>query len=209
MRNQSAAIQTSETDVPFIAPGRTASGDADAPPLPARFMLPDSREFSCAVSNADCDGAHFHCQEAVAAGLPIVAYVEELGRVEAITAEAAEGGFRVIFTMTGARREKWQQKLNWLRRKRQGLVSEERRNTRFQPGFGTARITFADGGEESCEVLDISLSGAALRCPARPLLGSCVMLGKTRGRVTRHWNDGFAMEFLTQIEDVELYGALR
>ena len=137
-----------------------------------------------------------------------MAYIEGFGRVEGVAGEAIDNGFSVHFTLTGPKRARLEQNLRWLSLKQRGLASEERRNTRFNPDTGAARLTL--GGEEHpCEVLDISLSGAAIRSHFRPELGSCVLLGKTRGRVIRHMANGFAVEFLAPLEQADLQHSLR
>jgi len=57
-------------------------------------------------------------------------------------------------------------------------------------------------------VIDISLSGAGLRSRSKPSIGSPVMLGRMRGRVVRHLEDGFAIEFLTPLDRSDLDSAL-
>ena len=44
-------------------------------------------------------------------------------------------------------------------------------------------------------IIDISLSGAAIGTEQRPEIGSLVTIGKIPGRVVRHLEDGFAIEF--------------
>jgi hypothetical protein len=56
-------------------------------------------------------------------------------------------------------------------------------------------------------VLDISLSGAALRTAVLPCLGTCVSLGKMRGRVVRYHECGIAIEFLKPLERTTLAAA--
>lgn len=193
-------------DIPFPANGDVSPGLA---PVAARFMLPDGSEFACNVADLSSRGARFRCEQPVSSGLAIVAYVEGVGRVEGITGEATQHGFTVHFALTGARLERFEKSLQWLHLKQQGYASEERRGTRFQPGGNAARVTFAGGEENSCAVMDISLTGAAIRSTARPELGSCVMLGRTRGRVIRHLQDGFAIEFVSPLEQGELQRTLR
>jgi hypothetical protein len=43
----------------------------------------------------------------------------------------------------------------------------------------------------------LSLSGAAIECDVKPAIKSGVLLGPIRGRVVRHFADGFAIEFAT------------
>jgi hypothetical protein len=206
MRQQSSALQVCEA--PELAAPYREADRAALPPLPARFLLHDGRELSCEVVDPGISGALFRCTETVSSGAHLIAYVEGLGRLEGIAGEAAEGGFLVHFALKGARLARLAQTLDWLRLRQLGLASEERRGTRFQPGTGVARVTFGGGEDHACEVLDISLSGAAIRCGVRPEPGSCVWLGKTRGRVIRHMADGFAIEFLAPLEQGELHDSL-
>lgn len=204
MRQQSStALQILEA--PDHGSASPNAGATALPPLPGRFLLRDGREFSCEVVDPGISGALFRCTEPVSSGAPLIAYVEGLSRVEGIAGEAAEGGFQVHFALKGPRLARLTQSLDWLRLRQLGLASEERRGTRFQPGTGVARVTFGGGEDHACEVLDISLSGAAIRCGVRPEPGSCVWLGKTRGRVIRHMADGFAIEFLAPLEQGELH----
>ena len=46
-----------------------------------------------------------------------------------------------------------------------------------------------------CRIIDMSLSGAAIASEQRPEVGILVTLGKTPGRIVRHIEDGFAVEF--------------
>ncbi len=46
-----------------------------------------------------------------------------------------------------------------------------------------------------CRVMDVSLSGAAVATEVAVPIGSPVTLGRTQGRVVRHLEGGFAMEF--------------
>jgi hypothetical protein len=47
-----------------------------------------------------------------------------------------------------------------------------------------------------CRLIDVSLSGAAVATDQRPPLGALVTIGKVQGRVVRHLDEGFAVEFL-------------
>ena len=59
-----------------------------------------------------------------------------------------------------------------------------------------SQLALADGRTYACEVLDISLTGAAVKTEIVPTLGTYVMLGKMRGRVVRHIDHGVAIEFV-------------
>jgi hypothetical protein len=51
-------------------------------------------------------------------------------------------------------------------------------------------------GEVAGRLIDVSLTGAALSLVERPALGTVVTLGRTPGRVVRHFEGGIAVEFL-------------
>jgi hypothetical protein len=49
-------------------------------------------------------------------------------------------------------------------------------------------------------VVDVSLSGAALKAGVIPALGTYVLLGRMRGRVVRYLESGVAIEFTRQLD---------
>jgi PilZ domain len=62
--------------------------------------------------------------------------------------------------------------------------------------------TLVQGQEYSCEVIDVSVGGAALKTEATPEMGESVLLyfddmGRVRGQVVRVFEDGFAVSFGT------------
>lgn len=182
-------------------------------PLPAgpnlfgRFMLPDMSEHPCQVIGLTAEGATFLSEHVPPAGLPVVAYLEELGRVEALTADPVDGGFKIQFTLKGARLDKLESRIKWLNQKHKGSEAEGRRHARFEPRDSRSQITLPDGRVYTCEVLDISVSGAGIRVEVMPAIGTYVMLGKMRGRVVRYLEQGLAIEFVSQLDGRQL-GAL-
>lgn len=169
-----------------------------------RFMLPDMSEHPCQVHDIAIEGATFITESVPPVGQTIVAYLEEVGRIEATSAEPVVGGFRVVFSLTGARRDRLEQRLRWLVQKQQGLGAEDRRHTRFEPREARSQITLPDGREYFCEVIDISLSGAAVKVDVMPSLGTHVLLGKMRGRVVRYLDNGIGVEFVKPLERGQL-----
>jgi hypothetical protein len=168
-----------------------------------RFMLPDTSEHPCQVLNINIDGATFLASHVPPTGLAVVAYIEDLGRVEALSGEAVEGGFRVEFNATGSRRERLQARINWLS-KNDDASAENRRHPRYEPREKTSQITLPDGRVYSCEVLDISISGAAVKSDVMPSVGTYLMLGRMKGRVIRYLDTGVAIEFVKQLDKVQL-----
>ncbi len=57
------------------------------------------------------------------------------------------------------------------------------------------RLILPNGLNVSCRIIDVSQSGAGIATDQRPPIGALVTLGKVSGRVVRHLEDGFAIEF--------------
>lgn len=184
-------------------PGQASFGTVQQT-LFGRFMLPDMSEHPCQVQGISLDGATFLTSTIPAPGQSIVAYLEEVGRVEATSAEPVDGGFRVTFALTGARRERFESRLKWLVDKQKGNTAEDRRHARYEPTQKTSQITMPDGREYPCEVMDISLSGAGVKVDVMPSLGTYILLGKMRGRVVRYLDNGIAIEFVKLLDRNQL-----
>jgi hypothetical protein len=178
-----------------------AASPEKARTLYGRYMLPDMSEHPCQVTNLTTTGATFLTDTIPDIGLTIVAYLEELGRIEAVSDKAVPGGFRISFALKGARLEKLESRIKWLGG---GAANSEegRRHARFEPRDSQSQITLPDGRVYNCEVIDISVSGAGITVDVMPSLGTYVMLGKMRGRVVRYLENGVAIEFAKPVQQV-------
>lgn len=195
-----------------IATGaRFSSADEPAGPavLFGRFMLPDMTEYPCQVSELTVDGAIFSTAAAPEAATQIVAYIDEIGRVEGQSGDAVPGGFRIIFSHKGGRRERFANRLAGRADKNTTAGTDLRRHARYAPEDGQSYITLPDGRIYPCEILDISLSGAAVKVDVMPSLGTYLMLGKMRGRIVRYIEQGVAIEFLKPLNTSQLAGQVR
>ena len=56
-------------------------------------------------------------------------------------------------------------------------------------------LILQNGINIGCRLIDLSLSGAAVATDQRPPMGTLVTIGIVQGRVVRHLDDGFAVEF--------------
>jgi hypothetical protein len=162
-----------------------------------RFMLPDMSEHACQVLDLTTVGATFMTSDVPPSNLAIVAYLEDLGRVEVISGEHISGGFKVKYAATGSRLERLQQRIAYLAERAAG-APDHRRHPRFEPKDKHSSITMPDGRTYNCEVLDISVSGAGIKTDIMPAMGTYLMVGKMKGRVVRYLENGFAIEFAKQ-----------
>jgi hypothetical protein len=183
------------------APGMIAETGPQHKPggiLFGRFMLPDSTEHPCQVTQLTPDGAVFLTNIAPPVGIDIVVYIDEIGRLEAVTDLPADGGFAVTFQISPPRRERIEARIRSLQIP---TADEEwhRSDPRHDSADAASHIALTDGRSYACQVLDVSTSGAAVKTDVIPALGTCVLLGKMRGRVVRYTECGVAIEFTKQV----------
>jgi hypothetical protein len=130
-------------------------------------------------------------------GERVIAYVDHLGRLEGQITRTVENGFAMTISATSRKRDKLAAQLTWLANREILNLPEDRRHGRFVPRNPVARLVLPNGTNLTCRVIDVSASGAAVSiAPAlRPAVGAAVTIGKTPGRVVRHIENGFAIEF--------------
>jgi hypothetical protein len=163
--------------------------------LLGRFMLEDRREFPCQTLNMSPGGVAITAPVMARVGERVVAYLDHIGRIEGVVVRQFERGFAMSIWATLRRRDKLADQLTWLANRQILGLPEDRRHDRATPRDTLSTVTFPNGSEVNCRVIDVSLSGAAVASDLRPALGTTVMLGKTQGVVVRHIDQGFAIEF--------------
>ena len=160
-----------------------------------RYMLPDRREFPCQVINMSPGGMALIAPMSGAPGERIIAYVDHLGRLEGQIARVFENGFAMTISATARKRDKLAAQLTWLANRHILGLPEDRRHGRIVPRNPIGRLILPNGVNLTCRIIDVSQSGAGIASRERPPIGTLVTLGKIQGRVVRHLEDGFAIEF--------------
>lgn len=165
--------------------------------LLGRYMLADRREFPCQVVDMSPGGMAVVAPIAGVPGERVIAYVDHLGRLEGKIARLLDNGFAMDISATPRKRDKLAAQLTWLANRQILNLPEDRRHGRFTPRNPIARLILQNGTNVACRIIDLSASGAAISISPDllPPVGAPVTLGKTSGRVVRHIDDGFAIEF--------------
>ena len=165
--------------------------------LLGRYMLADRREFPCQVTNMSPGGIALAAPVMGNPGERVIAYVDHLGRLEGKIARTIDNGFAMTIEATLRKRDKLAAQLTWLANRNILNLPEDRRHGRFIPRKVMARLILPNGNNVACRIIDLSESGAAISISSelRPVVGAMVTVGKTQGRVVRHIDDGFAIEF--------------
>jgi len=172
--------------------------------LLGRYMLADRREYPCQVINMSPGGIALVAPVVGNPGERVIAYVDHVGRLEGKIARLIDNGFAMTIEATLRKRDKLAAQLTWLANRHILNLPEDRRHGRFVPRKATARLILPNGNNVACRVIDLSESGAAIAISPdlRPPIGSMVTVGKTQGRVVRHIDDGFAVEF-TRLQHID------
>ncbi len=165
--------------------------------LLGRYMLEDRREFPCQVVDMSPGGMALVAPVMGMPGERVIAYVDHLGRLEGKIARRLDNGFAMTISASARKRDKLAAQLTWIANRHILNLPEDRRHGRFTPKNQSARLILPNGNNIAVRVIDLSQSGAAvaLAPEQRPPVGAMVMLGKTQGRVVRHIDEGFAIEF--------------
>jgi hypothetical protein len=163
--------------------------------LLGRYMLADRREFPCQVINMSPGGMALIAPVVGAPGERIIAYIDHLGRLEGHIARHFQNGFAMTIAATARKRDKLAAQLTWLANRHILGLPEDRRHGRIVPRNPVGRLIMPNGLNVTCRIIDVSQSGAGISTDQRPAIGAVVTLGKVQGRVVRHLDDGFAVEF--------------
>lgn len=160
-----------------------------------RLMLADHEEYPCTATEMSPGDVEFSCFGRPRINERVIAYLDQLGRIEGVVNEVGTNGFSVVINATDRKREKLAAQLTWIANKHELGLPEDRRHDRLTPRKSATELFLEDGTRYSCRLMDLSLSGAAIDVEIRPPLGTPVRLGSMRGRVVRHFMEGVAIEF--------------
>ena len=163
--------------------------------LLGRYMLPDRREFPCQVVNMSPGGMALIAPVGGQPGDRVIAYVDHLGRLEGHVARVFQNGFAMTVSATARKRDKLAAQLTWLANRHILGLPEDRRHGRIVPRNPMGRLILPNGVNLTCRIIDVSQSGAGIATDQRPPIGALVTLGTVQGRVVRHLEEGFAIEF--------------
>ncbi len=104
------------------------------------------------------------------------------------------GGFHVDLAGGRDEQSKLAAKINWLKKRNVRQAVDKRDAPRHLPRNPTAYFYLADQ-EHECFIIDASFSGVGISSKARPPVGTALQIGRIAGRVVRHMEVGFGVQF--------------
>lgn len=169
-------------------------------PLLGRFMRENKQEYPCQIVNVSAGGLAVRAPITGEKGERIVIYLDTLGRIEGTVVRENPDGFALQMSASLYKREKIANQLTWLINKDRLSMIEDRQHDRIIPKKTAIKLTTVNGDSYECQMIDVSLGGAAVSVDPRPEVGELITLGLTPGRVVRHKDHGISIEFL-EIQD--------
>lgn len=163
--------------------------------VPVKFLTEADAEREGTLLDISAGGLALSAEARPTLGVPIVLYVDNLGRVEGRVVRHIEQGFAVEFAASDAKRERLADRLAWIAN-RESLPSDTPARPIEVAQRDKPRFIMHDGREVECKVLDMSVHGVWLQVNVKPPLGEEVTIGRMRGRVSQHHATGIAIEFL-------------
>jgi hypothetical protein len=126
-------------------------------------------------------------------------YFSDFGNIDGEISDTIPGAFLLELEMSRLMRQKMSSKLTWLEaRMKDSSIRDGRLQARIIPANAHSTLTFADGTNRGCFVIDVSVSGAAVSADVQPEIGMPLAVGACIGRVVRIFPEGFAIKFVEQ-----------
>ena len=136
----------------------------------------------------------------------VTSHFDDFGVLRGKIVRSLGFGFVISLKMSDADRAKLAAKVLWFERRKNFEVTDLRRHKRIVPTNPQSTLVLPNGSLIGCFVIDMSASGAAVSADIFPDIGLPLAVGTVVGRVVRHLNPGFAVEF---VEGMDLEGIER
>jgi len=163
--------------------------------LPGRYMLANRFEHACTTIDLASCGVAVECGDRGQIGDHVVAYINQLGRMEGEIARQLQNGFAFKIAAPPRKIEKLAVRIAWLVQHDVFGAPDNRRQERIEADDGQIVVTTPDGEEHVATLIDLSSEGAAMNVAIAPPIGSPVIVGQRRARVVRHFAGGVAVKF--------------
>jgi c-di-GMP-binding flagellar brake protein YcgR len=177
--------------------------------LPGQFMREDRLEFPCVTIDISPGGIAFETNDTAGVGEKVIAYINQIGRVQGIVTREFHNGFAIAMKLPALKREKLADQLTWLANRHALGMPEDRRHERIVPRNPHTSLILQGGREYIAKIVDVSISGAALSVPVQLPVGTPVTVGSTRAQVVRVFGGGVAVEFARPFSAEEFGDAIR
>jgi hypothetical protein len=164
------------------------------------------RVFSCSVQKMSSRAIELTAPVTGAIGEWVCVHFDKFGKFEGPIIRQGQRSLVMRIVATVEETNKVAGKIAWIENKG---TADSRRHERFVPFDSNSTVMLADGSVLPCQIIDYSISGAAVSIDLEPDLGAVLKIGKVIGRVVRRFAGGFAVEFAVIQQDRSVEGLVR
>lgn len=162
--------------------------------LQGRYMLENGAEFPCETVDVSPNGIAIRGLKVGAYGERVVAYIQDLGRIEGFIVRRAIGWFALDIRAPENKVARLDDRISWVTDRALNGKSDRRAAERVEVEDERTTLRTLEG-VFIAELVDVSIEGAALITQARPRIGEAVILGEQTAYVARLFEGGVAVSF--------------
>lgn len=126
---------------------------------------------------------------------PVNIHFNDFGILHGKITRLLDFGFVLDLIATDEERAKIAAKIRWLKKRTAKETTEQRTHQRVLPRSPRSALALPDGTKMECFIIDMSPSGVAVSADITPQVGQPIAVGRAVGRVVRHLDVGFAVQF--------------
>jgi len=174
-----------------------------------RYMLESKAEHHCQTLDVSLGGIRMLAPVKPQIAERVIVYIDALGRFSGDVVRLHLDGFSMTIKVPAQRREMLADKLTWFANRIALNLKDQRRHERIIPFQKWAILRSPEMGEHMVKILDLSSSGVSVEAHYLPIIGERVSIGRSSATVVRHFDGGFAAEFVVPFGDGEIDEASR
>jgi len=159
------------------------------------------REFSCRVLKMSSGIMKITGPVTGSVGEWVAVHLDRFGLFEGPVIRQGQRVLVMRIVATNDERNRIARKIEWVENKKN---RDRRQHDRFVPRDPHSTLCLPGGGVIPCQIIDYSISSAAVSADISPEIGAVLIVGKVVGRVARQIPEGFVTEFLM----VQDFGAI-
>lgn len=156
----------------------------------------ERREFPCRIVNISTRAATLFVPVTGEIGEHVVTHSDEFGRLEGVITRVLDRGFVIMISANTKERGRLAAKIEGYEKIKNHDLTDRRKHRRVIPKDPRSFLVFADNSCLQCFIIDVSTSGAAVSADITPEVGTPLAVGALVGRVSRHFGNGFAVQFV-------------
>jgi hypothetical protein len=131
-----------------------------------------------------------------AVGETVALHFDDFGLLKGRIARHIEFGFILDILAADEDRARIAATIRWLKKRVTQSAPDQRRHKRLLPRSPRSSLVLADGLRMDCFIIDMSPAGVAISADYTPRIGQALAVGRAVGRVIRHLELGFVVQFV-------------